>query len=117
MMNDTEEVIRHLVGCLEGTRRDNGWCFVRKDMVLRAMKDLDFYTKHEHEVCANCPYNDDDNRIVRQEAHWVFGSHNGHDWMKCSECLVSQSGWTGVFTYCPNCGAYMNGEVVHDGEE
>ena len=46
----------------------------------------------------------------RKTAHWVFGNTMGHSWMKCSECCVSQSGQTGCWTYCPNCGAEMKGE-------
>ena len=40
---------------------------------------------------------------------WVFDTVNGRECMKCSECLKSQTP-TGVFTYCPNCGARMDGE-------
>ena len=47
----------------------------------------------------------------RKTAHWVFGNTMGHSWMKCSECCVSQSGQTGCWTYCPNCGAEMKGET------
>lgn len=47
----------------------------------------------------------------RKPAHWVFGNTMGHSWMKCSECCVSQSGQTGCWTYCPNCGAEMKGET------
>ena len=47
----------------------------------------------------------------RKTAHWVFGNTMGHSWMKCSECCVSQSGQTGCWSYCPNCGAEMKGET------
>lgn len=40
---------------------------------------------------------------------WVFDTVNGRECMKCSECLKTQTP-TGVFTYCPNCGARMDGE-------
>ena len=40
---------------------------------------------------------------------WIFGSTLGHSWMKCSECCVSQDGQTLCFSYCPNCGAKMDG--------
>ena len=39
---------------------------------------------------------------------WVFGAANRREYMKCSVCLKSQTP-TGVFTYCPNCGAKMDG--------
>ena len=51
------------------------------------------------------------NAPERKTAHWVFGNTMGHSWMKCSECCVSQSGQTGCWTYCPNCGAEMKGET------
>lgn len=38
----------------------------------------------------------------------VIGS-NGKEYMVCTCCRVSQD-LTGVFTYCPNCGAKMDGE-------
>ena len=40
---------------------------------------------------------------------WIFGTTNNHEWMKCSECLKSQT-LNGCFTYCPNCGAKMDGD-------
>ena len=39
----------------------------------------------------------------------VVGS-NGKEYMVCTCCRVSQD-LTGVFTYCPNCGAKMDGVV------
>ena len=45
-----------------------------------------------------------------KHGHWIFGETMGHSWMKCSECCVSQSGQTATFTYCPNCGAKMQGD-------
>ena len=43
-----------------------------------------------------------------RHGRWIWGDTMGHSWMKCSECLVSQSGQTLCFTYCPNCGANMD---------
>lgn len=45
---------------------------------------------------------------------WIFGQTMGHSWMKCSECCVSQDGQTATFTYCPNCGAKMDGGIKND---
>ena len=39
----------------------------------------------------------------------VLGS-NGNEYMVCTCCRVSQD-LTGVFTYCPNCGARMDKEA------
>lgn len=44
-----------------------------------------------------------------RHGHWIFGTTNGHSWQKCSECCVLQSGQTLCFSYCPNCGAKMDG--------
>ena len=44
-----------------------------------------------------------------KHSRWIFGQTMGHSWMKCSECCVSQGGQTATFTYCPNCGAKMDG--------
>lgn len=44
-----------------------------------------------------------------KHGRWIFGQTMGHSWMKCSECCVSQGGQTATFTYCPNCGAKMDG--------
>lgn len=44
-----------------------------------------------------------------KHGRWIFGSSNTSSWMKCSECLKSQSGQTATFSYCPNCGAKMDG--------
>ena len=46
-------------------------------------------------------------------ARWVHGVTLGHEWRKCSACLVSQ-GIFGCFTYCPNCGAKMDGGKSDD---
>ena len=45
--------------------------------------------------------------LMPKTAKWEFGETMGHSWMKCSRCLVSQSGQTACYTYCPSCGAKM----------
>ena len=45
---------------------------------------------------------------------WVYGVTLNHEWRKCSECLVSQEIF-GCFTYCPNCGAKMDGGSDNEG--
>ena len=47
--------------------------------------------------------------VPARHGEWeiVVGS-NGKEYMVCTCCRVSQN-LTGVFTYCPNCGAKMDG--------
>ena len=45
--------------------------------------------------------------VVHGRWEIVVGS-NGNEYMVCTCCRVSQD-LTGVFTYCPNCGAKMDG--------
>ena len=47
--------------------------------------------------------------VLVVHGRWIFGTTMNREWMKCSECLVSQTP-TGVFSYCPNCGARMDGD-------
>lgn len=78
------------------------------------------------ELKSNAPFNDEFCRgfafameFVKQEptveaepvvhGRWIFGTANHREYMKCSECLHSQTP-TGVFVYCPNCGAKMDKE-------
>lgn len=51
---------------------------------------------------------EDGKRDAVKHGRWVFGTANHREYMKCSVCLKSQTP-TGVFTYCPNCGARMDG--------
>lgn len=46
-----------------------------------------------------------------QHGQWIFGSSKTSSWMKCSICCKSQNGQTATFSYCPNCGAKMDGGV------
>ena len=45
---------------------------------------------------------------VRHEEWEIVVGSNGKEYMVCTCCRVSQD-LTGVFTYCPNCGAKMDG--------
>ena len=47
--------------------------------------------------------------VMHGEWEIVVGS-NGNEYMVCTCCRVSQD-LTGVFTYCPNCGARMDGNA------
>ena len=74
------------------------------DRLLQGYEDHDFIDTH---VVWNAPTVD---AVPVRHGKWIFGSTLGHSWMKCSECCVSQDGQTLCFSYCPNCGAKMDGE-------
>ena len=40
-MAELDKVTNHLNDCLEASRRDNGWCFVRKDIVEDALSIIE----------------------------------------------------------------------------
>ena len=46
--------------------------------------------------------------VELKHGEWIFGVTMHHEWMKCSVCNVSQDP-NGCFSYCPNCGAKMDG--------
>lgn len=86
----------------------------RKAELFPGMADLLLYAASYLRKIAEGEYK----QVVH--AHWIFGSTQGHSWMKCSNCLVSQSGQTATFTYCPSCGALMNESRdgnSHDGKD
>lgn len=69
--------------------------------------------------CESCDIGDvfdivEDAPTIKKKAHWVFGTTNGHCWMKCSDCLKTQQGQTATFSYCPNCGAEMSEDVTYE---
>lgn len=51
---------------------------------------------------------------VRHGRWEIVDGSNGKEYMVCTECRVQQD-LTGVFSYCPNCGAMMDGE--NNGEQ
>jgi hypothetical protein len=81
--------------------------------------DIDYasYIRNENYTVRECLQAE---KIIKQQptmdaepvrhGKWIFGSTLGHSWMKCSECCVSQDGQTLCFSYCPNCGAKMDGK-------
>jgi hypothetical protein len=44
-----------------------------------------------------------------RHGRWIFGHSRTSSWMVCSICRKSQSGQTACFSFCPNCGARMDG--------
>ena len=65
-MPDREKVIGHLNDCMEASRRDNTWVFVRKDIVedaismlkeQEAVEPIRIDGKRNHFIkCGNCNY-------------------------------------------------------------
>lgn len=94
-----------------------------------SMRLIDADALLESGICAEYGYNDnglllipmrDATNSIRnaptidaepvRHGRWIYGITLNHEWRKCSECLVSQDIF-GCFTYCPNCGAKMDGEA------
>lgn len=96
-MPDREKVISHLNDCMEASRRDNTWVFVRKDIVKDALALL-----------------------KKQEAKWVeYGPTDVCRLIKCSNCglkfivgnNISYDEWIEDRKYCRRCGAKMVDKV------
>lgn len=108
-----------------------------RDKVIKGIEQctIDYCSKEFETQCEDCPYytagitleecrkelRDDFHALLkeqeslihflehqREKGHWIFGNTNGHGWMKCSQCCVSQDGQTACYTFCPNCGADMS---------
>ena len=99
--------------------------YIKRKALLESVKSIDWYSvlvgklitgakdRENALYKANDIYAAIDNAPASDVApvrhgRWIFGTTNNHGWMKCSKCLVSQTP-NGCFTYCPNCGAKMDG--------
>ena len=85
--------------------------YIERDKLLKFKADV--YDEDGHVLYAvptgyivTMPH-DDVAPVVHGKWEIVVGS-NGKEYMVCTCCRVSQD-LTGVFTYCPNCGAKMYG--------
>ena len=100
--------------------------YIKREALIDAVESIDWYSVYKGKLTAGAPNTENalykansiyaaiDNAPdvdVAQVRHgeWeiVVGS-NGKEYMVCTCCRVSQD-LTGVFTYCPNCGAKMDG--------
>lgn len=92
-MTDTEKVIGHLNDCMEASRRDNTWVFVRKDIVEDAIVLL-----KDQEI-----------------GHWIFLTDCSNSGVYCSECNTkvfdSYPFKKKLSYFCPHCGTRMEGEI------
>ena len=86
-MPDREKVIGHLNDCMEASRRDNTWVFVRKDIVedaialLKEQEAVKPYIDIDEAKCPICKV-----KLTRQE---LLGD----------DVLFED-----FFDYCPHCG-------------
>lgn len=85
--------------------------YINREATIRALlNDAPEQVSYSREDAADCiRYMDaaDVAPVVHGDWEIVLGS-NGNEYMVCTCCRVSQD-LTGVFTYCPNCGARMDG--------
>jgi uncharacterized protein with PIN domain len=86
-MPDREKVIGHLNDCMEASRRDNTWVFVRKDIVedalamLKEQEAVKPYIDIDEAKCPICKV-----KLTRQE---LIGDNVLYE---------------DFFDYCPHCG-------------
>lgn len=90
-MLDREKVIYHLNDCMEASRRDNTWVFVRKDIVedaIALLKEQETTSTAESRLfhCEKCGYGIDD-IYLSNEYDFDIDPH-----------------------YCPNCGRKVKWE-------
>lgn len=85
--------------------------YINREAAIRALlNDAPEQVSYSREDAADCiRYMDAADVAPVRHGDWeiVLGS-NGKEYMVCTCCRVSQD-LTGVFTYCPNCGARMDG--------
>lgn len=87
---DREKVIGHLNDCMEASRRDNTWVFVRKDIVEDAIALL-----KEQEPTTFKPH-----YIDKYSKHFICG-------VECGSCHKEISS---TYHYCPYCGRAVKWE-------
>lgn len=85
--------------------------YIERGAAIRAvLNDSPEQVSYSREDAADCiRYMDAADVAPVRHGEWeiVVGS-NGKEYMVCTCCRVSQD-LTGVFSYCPNCGAKMDG--------
>lgn len=85
--------------------------YINREAAIRALlNDAPEQVSYSREDAVDCiRYMDAADVAPVRHGDWeiVLGS-NGKEYMVCTCCRVSQD-LTGVFTYCPNCGAKMDG--------
>ena len=83
--------------------------YIKREAAIRdLLNDSPEQVGYSREDAADCiRYMDAADVAPVRHGEWeiVVGS-NGNEYMVCTCCRVSQD-LTGVFTYCPNCGAKM----------
>ena len=86
-MHDREKVIEHMNDCLEASRADNGWVFVRKDIIADA---LDLLKEQEavEPIITPCAEDEDGNIVVAKR--------------ECGKC--GYQFFTERPNFCENCG-------------
>ena len=99
-MVDREKVIGHLNDCMEASRRDNTWVFVRKDIVEDA---LDLLKEQEHGETFTVI----DTKTGKEADEYEIALHE--DWAK-ELCYCDMDGWAimddGTLLLVDECGRF-----------
>ena len=84
--------------------------YIKKETAIKSLlNDCLGQVSYSREDAADCIFWLDtaDVAPVRHGEWEIVVGSNGNEYMVCTCCRVSQD-LTGVFTYCPNCGAKMD---------
>ena len=85
--------------------------YIDADIALEKMKN--WHTKERLMDCVRDMPTADVVEVKRGYWEIVKGS-NGKEKMVCTNCRHQQD-LHSTFTYCPNCGALIDGRVIHNG--
>ena len=100
--------------------------YIEREALIDAVESIDWYSVYKGKLTTGAPNTENalykansiyaaidnapsaDVAPVRHGEWEIVVGSNGKEYMVCTCCRVSQD-LTGVFTYCPNCGAKMDG--------
>ena len=85
--------------------------YIDADIALDKMKNW-----HTQERLMDCVRDTPTANVVEvKHGYWeIVKGSNGKEKMVCTNCRHQQD-LHSTFTYCPNCGALIDGRVIHNG--
>ena len=83
--------------------------YIEREAAYREICSDENMSGYEKAYCSELIRNIHASNVAQvRHGDWeIVSGSNGNEYMVCTCCRVSQD-LTGVFTYCPNCGARMD---------